>query len=267
MVMKKIVGMIVPDVHEKIGTLMRLLAKYPGIWVVFLSDFFDSFDNYGNPTYNTSETCRWLKDNIPNPDYTFVWGNHDLHYAFPINAMICSGWNAKKLEIIRNHIGDTPEGWKKFKLLHWIGVPANDEQLGNVENQEWLISHAGLHPYLLNPVMGFDKKWLATVEEEAMYKLRYEQQVTPLLQCGRGRGGTARVGGVVWLDWDREFTPIEGLNQIVGHSPADSVRTKVLRAKDGAMKGAPISFNYCLDTHLHHVILVLEDGSFQIEKI
>jgi hypothetical protein len=111
--------------------------------------------------------------------------------------------------------------------------------------------------------MGFDKKWLFNTEEEAMYKLRHEQQVAPLLQCGRGRGGIARVGGVVWADWNTEFVPIEGLNQVVGHTPGDVVRTKMLRNKEGRI----VSANHNLDTHLNHVILVLEDGTFQIERV
>ena len=259
---KKLVGMIIPDVHEQIEKVKKLLEKYPDLWVVFLGDWFDSFANHGLPTYNTFETCRWLRENILNPLYTFLWGNHDLHYAFPINAMCCSGWNGQKLSIIRNHLGDTKEGWKKFKLFHWIGEPANNDERGNVENKEYLCTHAGLHPYLLNPVLGFGKKCLAEMEEEALYKLRYEQQVVPLLLCGRGRGGPGRVGGVVWLDWDQEFTPIEGLNQIVGHTPGDAVRTKVVREE-----GKVVSFNYAIDTHLKYVILVYEDDTFKIESV
>ena len=96
-----------------------------------------------------------------------------------------------------------------------------------------------------------------------MFKLRHIQQAVPLLQCGRGRGGNSRVGGVVWLDWDREFKAIEGLNQIVGHTPGDGVRTVMLRDDTGLI----VSANYNIDTHLNHVILVMEDGTFQIERV
>jgi hypothetical protein len=56
------------------------------------------------------------------------------------------------------------------------------------------------------------------------------------LAWGRGRGGPARIGGLVWLDWNTEFTPIEGLNQIVGHSSGSEVRVK---------RGVN-SINYCI---------------------
>jgi hypothetical protein len=41
------------------------------------------------------------------------------------------------------------------------------------------------------------------------------------LQPGRARGGWAKVGGVNWLDYDREFKPVPGLKQIFGHTPHD----------------------------------------------
>ena len=37
-------------------------------------------------------------------------------------------------------------------------------------------------------------------------------------RAGHARYGDQKLGGIVWLDWDLEFKPIEGLNQIVGHT-------------------------------------------------
>jgi hypothetical protein len=126
-----------------------------------------------------------------------------------------------------------------------------------VKPTEWLCSHGGIHPSLLHPFLGFDKASLLALEEEALWKLRYCQQVTPFIAAGRGRGGPARVGGVDWLDWETEFIPINGLNQIVGHSNGKEVRVK---------KGLD-SVNYCVDTHLHHIVEVFEDGSLKIKKV
>jgi hypothetical protein len=262
---KKLVGVIVPDVHEQYEKLLKILAKYPGLWIVFLGDWFDSFANRGEPTYATFGICNWLKENVMNPLYTFLWGNHDLHYAFPINGLMCSGWNKNKLAIIRNHLGDTDKGWKQFKLTHWLESSVPEDQRGNIENREYLISHAGVHPYFLHPVYGFGKNYINELGKEALYKVRYEKVVTAPLVCGPGRDkfSSARAGGIVWLDWDREFVPIEGLNQIVGHTPGDNVRTKILNDKNGAL----MSINYCLDTHLNHVILVFDDGTLQIESV
>lgn len=260
--MKKLIGVIVPDVHEQIAKLKKLLEKYDPLvdWVVFLGDFFDTFKGL---TWETHETTRWLAENLLNPKYVFCWGNHDIHYAYPINALVCSGFDPKKLAITKDHLSD--KHWKQFKLMHFLG----DKPKGNDDRNEWLCSHAGLHPYFVHPFQGWDRKYLADQSEQAMYKLKYEQNAVPLIQCGRGRGGIARVGGVIWLDWNREFVPIEGLNQIVGHTPGDDVRTKVLRDKsdDEKKRGSVISMNYNIDTHLNHVLLVYEDYSFEVARI
>lgn len=261
MVTRKLVGLIVPDVHEKIGKVKTLLEKYAHAdWVVFLGDFMDSFSGL---TWETHETVRWLSENVFNPKYTFLWGNHDMHYAYPYNALICSGFDPQKLSIVKNGLGD--KHWKQFKLFHWIGN--NDPN--STTNTEFLLSHAGIHPYFLHPVHGWSHNFLKELEEEALYKLKFEQNVTALLACGRGRGGNARVGGVIWLDWNTEFTPIEGLNQIVGHSSDKTVRSKIVRDKsnDKTKRGSVISQNYCIDTNLRHVVLVYEDGNVSIENI
>jgi UDP-2,3-diacylglucosamine pyrophosphatase LpxH len=245
--------LIVSDVHEEIVRLKSILKQYPNAdQIIFLGDWFDS---WAGLTWQTHETVKWLAENIGNPKYVFLWGNHDMHYAFPFDGVMCSGFDKNKLAIVRQHLNDN-DHWKKFKLMHWIGTPANDEELGNVQSKEWLISHAGIHPSLLNPFLGFDKQSLLALEEEAMWKLRYCQQVTSLLAAGRGRDGPARVGGVDWLDWSTEFIPINGLNQIVGHSYGKEVRCKQI----------PDSINYCIDTHLRHVIEV-DNGSIKIKFI
>src|ERR1019366_7343651 len=62
-----------------------------------------------------------------------------------------------------------------------------------------------------------------------------------LLGRGVSRSGDQRIGGINWMDWE-ELIPIPGLNQLVGHTPAQSVRHKK----------TPTSRNICLDTHLRH---------------
>ena len=253
--MAALVGLIIPDPHEQIRKLKGILAlpQYKDLWVVFLGDFMDTFDGF---TSQTHETIQWLRNNLSNPKYTFLWGNHDVQYAFPIDGVMCSGFDPKKLNLVRSQL-NYEEHWKKFKLLTWIGVPADEENVGNTKSKEWLVSHAGLHASLMNPFLGFEKRSLLDLEDEALYKLCYCQTIMPFIAAGRGRGGSARVGGVDWLDWDREFMPINGLNQIVGHSNGAEVR----------MLTAPDSINYCVDTHLRHVVEVYDDGSIKIVQV
>jgi hypothetical protein len=102
-------------------------------------------DSFAGLTWETWETVRWLADNIGNPKYTFLWANHDLGYAFP-NTFECSGFDKNKLVIVRKYLNDN-DHWKKFKLLHWLGPYGNLDPGNSIAPQQWLVSHAGLHPY------------------------------------------------------------------------------------------------------------------------
>jgi hypothetical protein len=85
------------------------------------------------------------------------------------------------------------------------------------------------------------------------------------------------VGGVTWLDWSREFLPVAGWHQIVGHSPSRSVRaafTSEASTGHWEFRHEPVaaevsdrtgyhSMNWCLDTHLKCVGIV-EGNTFAI---
>jgi calcineurin-like phosphoesterase family protein len=231
------VGLIVPDVHEKIVKLKRLLEYYDDVaWVIFLGDFLDSWDGL---TEQTHETIKWLTENVHNEKYTFLLGNHDIHYAYPIEGIICSGYTRAKQKLVSASLNS--KHWNRFQLIAWA--------------EGWLCSHAGLHPYTL-PVQGYAPAVLKAEEDDTLWKLRYAQQISPWILPGRGRGGSGRVGGVDWLDWSQEFEPIEGLNQIVGHSFREHVRTRDTAG----------SRNYCIDTDLNHVALIEEGGGIKIEE-
>ena len=255
-------GLIVPDTHEKVPKLKRILEKYGTDvdWVLFLSDFMDSFAGLTKYTY---EMCKWLADNIANPKYHFVWGNHDIHYAFPWGALRCSGYTSEKHQVVNHYL--TQEHWKKFRLLHWIMGPSIDHHGQHdyvlwAEGQpfsgsrEWMVSHAGLHPTLLHPMHGFDKDALAEMERMVLSDLQFGV-IAPWLEAGQGRGGPARVGGIDWLDWNTEFVPIDGLNQIVGHTHGLIPRIKQTEK----------SMNICIDSNLNHVLLVDTDKQVMLD--
>jgi hypothetical protein len=230
---------IIPDVHEKINKLQRIIAKYDESvsHFIFLGDFLDSWDGL---TWNTHETCRWLKENVANPKYTFLYGNHDIHYAYPLEGLICSGYTRQKQMLVGGQLR-LDEHWSHFRLIAWA--------------DEWLCTHAGIHPHLLHPVYGADEAILRDMEKRALDRLQ-SGEVDPLVAPGRGRGGRAPVGGLTWLDWETEFTPSQGLNQIVGHTAGHDVRSSI----------TDTSSNYCLDTDLNHVALI-ENNSVEIQDV
>lgn len=106
-------------------------------------------------------------------------GNHELSYL----GMPCSGYN------------------KKIASGLWLDWEMT--LLDCLWCEGFLISHAGVSQLLLDS--------LQTDLEGYLNKGSYEQ-------VGVSRGGTSHVGGLYWCDWFQEFSPVEGVKQIVGHS-------------------------------------------------
>lgn len=230
--------LIVPDVHEQIKKLLRILQKYNYVsLVIFLGDFMDS---YRGLSLETEPTIQWLKENLRKPNYRFCLGNHDMHYAYPYDELKCSGFDPRKNVLFNMTLNRELIG--KMRLFHWAG--------------DWFCSHAGIHERYLHPIHGYDRQALLEMEHDAISSLQFGR-ITNLFSIGRSRGGRAVVGGVNWLDFEKEFSPIEGLNQIVGHTRRETVRTKNTAG----------STNYCIDTNLRHVGLVDDAGNFTTERV
>lgn len=221
--------LIVPDVHEEIGRLAflpSLMDKAERI--VFLGDWFDTFK--AHLLYETLEFMLKWKDD---PRITWLWGNHDCHYAFKHQWFRCSGWNNQTQEFWDHEM---PKDFlAKWKI--WTQV------------DDFLISHAGFHPqttHLLTPEQ----------HEEALQMAKdggFHEMWIP----GEDVGGVpGMVGGPTWLRWKR-FEPINGKPQIVGHTRDSYIRQK--QSDDGIN-------SYCLDTGLHHVAWV-EGNQVEIEMI
>ena len=99
----------------------------------------------------------------------------------------------------------------------------------------------------------------------------------PLFECGWSRGGQNQHGGMLWADWS-EFSPVSGVNQIVGHTP-HGVPEVTVKFADGNVryynanewvynKAAVLakqvsSINYDMDTHLNH-FAIITDGDVEI---
>lgn len=77
-------------------------------------------------------------------------------------------------------------------------------------------------------------------------------------EYGACLGGPVHViGGPMTLNWNWEFEPIEGVNQIVGHTCGPKVREK----------SGPSSQNWCIDVHNTGVVGWIENGEFRIEQV
>ena len=217
----------IPDIHNNIHLAEQIVISARPTGVIYAGDY---WDNWGDSPDDAERIAWWLKSKITAPeegrDETFLLGNHDIPYLFPdLNSgFYCSGYTPLKALAIAStklhHYAD------RFKLYTWVGAGA------------WLCTHAGFSKrlYHVQP----DITALLEAEESELLTHPPDSQQLHLLHPGKARGGLRPCGGVTWCDWDKEFVPIPGVNQLVGHTPGRTVREK----------NGPDSRNICADTNM-----------------
>lgn len=201
--------LIIPDLHLRWRHADKIIKHVGADEVYFLGDFFD--DHHDDP-HQIGEMCDWLESVIDNPTFHFTFGNHDIHYAFPNRGFECSGYQQWKYFTILDKL-DGKRIWDKFKFYHIV-----DGKL--------LLSHAGLHkhwvpkeihalredrPRFLNEISNF-------LNAEIVKGMRNESWI---FHAGLARWGRQQYGGLIWCDFNVEFNPVRGLNQVFGHTPQD----------------------------------------------
>lgn len=238
---KKIV--VFSDWHQESDKLRKILKhESDADFFVDCGDEFDSFDY--DSDYDVQKAAELRKETLHDPKFTVLWGNHSVSYAFESNPYTkCSGYSQRKQQVINKVLG--PNDYKKFKWFCWV--------------DSFLCSHAGLHPYFLPPNIKLTKPaltaWLTKETEAASIALESGDSHWTF-RAGRARGGIQRVGGLLWLDFDREFKSIDGLKTIQGHSPRQS--GKIESSRDD-----PKGNNWCIDCFCNQW-LVFEDGKMRI---
>ena len=217
---------VIPDIHEDWQTAEKIITKYADKPLIFLGDWFDSFTHSER---SASCTLDLLKDVARDPNATLLWGNHDIHYAWSnVPGIHCSGFN----EWTNRHLKDQ--------------IPIDRFGL-SVMAEGFVLSHAGWADLPQLHTQAF----LNVIWQDAL-DLLDARTLPPIFYAGWRRGGRRdALGGPVWLDW-RDFKPLDGIRQIVGHTPDTRVRWK-----EG---------NLCLDTGLKHVALI-ENGQVEIVPV
>lgn len=225
--------LIISDIHEAHAFAERIIKHVNPDRVLFLGDYMDEWND--NPRL-IGETAKWLRWSVHQPNRIHLWGNHDLPYAYPCEATLCPGWTKEKHAAVQANIGQNE--WDKIKFYHW--------------EKDWLFTHAGLTIRHLKPFHGDVAQQLKTGEEEAYMFLKYRNPhwfyfigTTP--------------GGILWCrpgTTNMEFMPIEGVNQMFGHTIWD---------KPWSMNWTG-GQNWCIDTQLSHYA-ILEDGKMTIHEV
>jgi len=238
---------VIPDVHQNLPRLFEILEKpvcKEAEEIIFLGDYFDSFDY----DYLTLETCKFLNDNINNLKYTFLLGNHDIHYLSSVSGYKCSGWSFQKQSVIDVNLS------KEFKRK------VKPFKYEKICGEHVLFSHAGLHPSFapihFDELLKNDKvkDWFDDLEIRTMDNFVINKYDT-IFGAGKDRGGFQKIGGITWLDW-YSFTPIDNLNQVLGHSQV---------SYPGIVSTMMNTRNINIDTNLNYFLKIDMEGELFFE--
>lgn len=174
---------------------------YPDHELWFLGDIIDSFVTHPPEQVRT---LRVVFDYIRNGIARCVRSNHDWQYVEP--RMRCSGYNRETVRLFADP--DLGNG------LHDLVEPFIFEVIAG---KSVLVSHAGLSAHVAEDALSDDEA--ANLTDLPTLLREWARDVdSPYYWIGRDRGGPDPVGGLLWCDWNREFEPIPGLIQVVGHS-------------------------------------------------
>ncbi len=225
--------LVVADIHEDWHYVQ--LAEERAVTadrVICLGDYWDSWDGV---TENTHLITNWVKAKLSDQKWTMLWGNHDIHYAFPIQQLLSSGYSDIRQQIITPLFNN--QDWNKFRFHIFV--------------DDWLLTHAGVASKEFGPGQ-FD-----LVEQSAKDSLS-RGMMHPWYEAGRSRGGFAKLGGLTWADWSE--AKVLGVNQLCGHTEAREIRVKVGDMGDAGFRSV------CMDTQRRHFGWI-EDGELTFEQV
>ncbi len=260
--------LVIPDIHQRISALERILDRWEKEVdrVIFLGDYFDEKGAGLHDTDNADTTISWLLDSLKQTNRIHLLGNHDLSYRWP-NGYSCSGRQDSTVHLVDSIFSE--DDWSQF---HYA-----------ISTQGWLISHAGFHPLFLGSLSDNE----SLIDQALTMATSLQTSPDPeaeLLQAGAARGGELDFGGIVWLDWNYEFQPIEGINQLVGHT-FDPFQARCMEINDtGEVKRNDFSLdqidgndsqafsderrstNWCIDCGLN-VVAIIESGQLSLHAV
>jgi hypothetical protein len=247
--------LIIPDIHHRWEQAEKIISSVGADEVIFLADYFDDFHDTAEMV---KDTCEWLKESVKKSNRIHLIGNHDQHYMYPYRSFQCSGYEQWKYFITHDIV--TRETWDKLKWYHFL-------------DNKWLLTHAGLHglnvPDTIKKHSDDRKKFIKLLSEHLDNSIidgfKSAANNTPhwIFNAGRARSGHQRVGGITWCDYEREFLPVQGINQLMGHTPQRDIHwinkdekglleTPLLMEYSPTIKklnNSAMSSNLCLDVH------------------
>jgi len=240
-------SIVISDLHHRYQWVEAYLAAQMYDEVIFIGDY---FDGHHDTPEDALATAQWLKESLAKPHRIHLLGNHDIWYGYGCPYAFCSDNTLPKKEAIASVLaaGD----WEQMELCHY--------------SQRFLFSHAGVHEqWFSHPIHGVSVGYIKKICGIGRKNL-VNGNPDPIFMAGQARGGGygRRPGGITWLDYNHEFQPIDGLNQIVGHTFHSSPESEhVLKVMPNKIR--PRSINYGIDFK-NKWVTIIEDGVVMFEK-
>lgn len=262
---------ILTDIHNGWEWAERVIKKESPDRVVFAGDY---FDNKHEHIGDIPDTADWLKDSLKKPGRVHLFGNHDVQYAFNYPILQVSNFEQWKYSSINSFL--TRDDWNKLRYYY-------------VLDNTWLITHAGLHPYYIpseiqsksNNRKVFYKEIKNLLDSYVeRIPIDFSKQLIPsIFNIGHSRKGWAEYGHILWCDFNKEFVPIKGLNQVFGHSPQlipslsfidENGKSNIIVSTNvdlnfNRVSNTNCSFNLCLDTRDKDYYAVWDKKSLKIK--
>lgn len=240
--------LLIFDPHQDVAWMQEILRRESGrvSHVLLGGDFFDTHRSAGIAT--VEETCRFLArlSEEWGDRLTVLLGNHDLPYLEARSSLLrgidpwrlhhaCPGYTSEAAKMIADIL--PANFWEAARLFQVVNG--------------YLVSHAGLCSRFWRDDLPVDEALISLAETCAIALERIAEVRLPILGCGRARGGSQLVGGIVWLDFNFEFSDAIPLPQLFGHTPA----------RKGARREGR---SWCLDGHQSCWAVVHRDGVLEI---
>jgi len=188
--------LVIPDIHQAIGRAEYLLRNMKYDSVVFLGDYFDSF----RKVFSAIETAKWLREKLEkNDNYTFLVGNHDVHYLYAGSSYEYSYTGYQSEYALEVNMILSPY-LDRFNFIITVG--------------DYVLTHAGITRELMPANPGPN---VFSDLNESIKNGVNTGTIDEYLMAGMDRGGRQPHGGITWCDI-RSFRPTVGVNQMFGHS-------------------------------------------------
>jgi hypothetical protein len=222
--------------------------------IIFVGDYVDSYDKSGEVILKNLQEIIYFKKALGDK-VVLLLGNHDIQYIVPNE--ICSGfrgemqYDLKELFENNSHL---------FKIAHL--------EKGK-DGSKWLWTHAGVtsgwYEKDLLRAMKNEKFRFADLMKEFFQEERevdevinkaYELQMRTLWNVDSHSGGMDVWAGPVWVrPFIMNFWPLEGYNQIMGHTPQAEVW--IVEEDDEGRKYEGFKHHY-IDTGNYESLLIIE---------